>query len=279
MAQGDKIQQYRIGDYSHYMGVTRDFLKHYEQFRLLSSVTTDNGYRYYPFNQSYKILECMRLRNYGFSIKDMDVILNDDDGETVLHKLNQQTEEIRRRIEFDQALLEEQLRFSQWLTKMNRKTSDWYVMEGEELYFLPHSNRYHFLEDERIYTILNDWVNWMPMVKSSMEIRYDKNDIGENRDYSWGLIVRKDFADRYHIPLNGAVKLLPKRKVFVYSFSHSYSLNREKELHSNPRHPVWQKMQEMGLEPTGDIYKIIFMYTHVNEFPSGQYGVFLAPAE
>ena len=54
--------QYRIGDYAKYLGVTPDFLKHYEQFRIVSSEQKENGYRYYPFGQSYKILE---LGRYG----------------------------------------------------------------------------------------------------------------------------------------------------------------------------------------------------------------------
>ena len=75
---------YRIGDYAKYLGVTPDFLKHYEQFRFVSSETKGNGYRYYPFGQSYKILECMRLRNYGMSLRDIDVALVDDDPETLM---------------------------------------------------------------------------------------------------------------------------------------------------------------------------------------------------
>ena len=65
MKEKKDIKQYRIGDYAHYMGVTSDFLKHYEQFHLISSEVMENGYRYYPFYQSSKLLECMKLRNYG----------------------------------------------------------------------------------------------------------------------------------------------------------------------------------------------------------------------
>ena len=59
------VRRYRIGDYAHYMGVGRDFLKHYEKCGLLSADHHDNGYRHFGFEQSSLILECMRLRNCG----------------------------------------------------------------------------------------------------------------------------------------------------------------------------------------------------------------------
>ncbi len=42
MKEKKDIKQYRIGDYAHYMGVTSDFLKHYEQFHLISSEVMEN---------------------------------------------------------------------------------------------------------------------------------------------------------------------------------------------------------------------------------------------
>ena len=41
------MPMYSIGDYAKYLGVTPDFLKHYEQFRIVSSKPRENGYRYY----------------------------------------------------------------------------------------------------------------------------------------------------------------------------------------------------------------------------------------
>lgn len=43
------VRRYRIGDYAHYMGVGRDFLKHYEKCGLLSADHHDNGYRHFGF--------------------------------------------------------------------------------------------------------------------------------------------------------------------------------------------------------------------------------------
>ena len=281
MEQNSKIRQYRIGEYAKYMGVTPDFLKHYEQYHLVTSVTRESGYRYYPFNQAIQILECMRLRNYGITLKDMEVILNHDDFPTVQEKLNSQIEVLERKIQFEQAVIEEHRWFSNWMERMKDKTEDWCIVDCEEMLFLPHSNRYDFIKDERIYTILNDWVSWMPMVKSCMEARKWKEENERLRfsewDYSWGLLVSQAFAAKHQIPVTDVVSRLPARKMFLYNFIAS-KINSQQELHTDSSHLALNKMRQLGLTPTGNLYKVIFMYTHTNSSPE-QYGMIAIPID
>ena len=42
---------YHIGEFAEYMGVTPDFLKHYEECDLLDVHHRENGYRYFNFDQ------------------------------------------------------------------------------------------------------------------------------------------------------------------------------------------------------------------------------------
>lgn len=66
MSNNEKtFTHYRIGDFAKYLGVTSDFLKHYEEAGLIDVVQRASGYRYYPFNQAARVIEYMRLRNYG----------------------------------------------------------------------------------------------------------------------------------------------------------------------------------------------------------------------
>lgn len=51
MSNNEKtFTHYRIGDFAKYLGVTSDFLKHYEEAGLIDVVQRASGYRYYPFN-------------------------------------------------------------------------------------------------------------------------------------------------------------------------------------------------------------------------------------
>ena len=258
MGAHEDVKQYRIGEYAHYLGVTPDFLKHYEQMGLICSVPRENGYRYYPFSQSFKILECIRLRNYGITLRDVEVMLHQDDLISTKEKLDKWAKKLEEQLRFTQALLKEHEKIDAWMAKMQKKQMDWQIVDSEELYFLPHSNRDDFIKDERIYEILNTWVAYMPLVKSCAQIRMDGTE-----NFSWGLAVSKQLAQEFHIPLNGVVKRLPPRKVFLYQFT-NYSSPYEEGYSRGSYRAALEKLQELGFTPTGDIYKIMVMYTHIN---------------
>ena len=103
------------------MGVTPDFLKHYEECGLLDVHHSENGYRYFNFDQSSRILEYMRLRNYGVTVKEMRAMLMADADEALL-LLDKKVEELRRQADRISAVLEEhkhvhasQAKPSRWL--------------------------------------------------------------------------------------------------------------------------------------------------------------------
>lgn len=274
------MRSYRIGDYARYMGVTPDFLKHYEQFRLVSSVARENGYRYYPFSQSFKILECMRLRNYGIPIRDMDVLLHDEDMPDVMRRLDARVDTLRQRIAFEQAVVDEHERMSAWLANMQGKREDWRVISGEATYFLPHTSERNFLKDERIYDVLNGFIGCMPMVKSCMRIRHAPGETLPpqlGRDYAWGLCVPVRVAQALRIPINDAVQTLPPRKLFWFDFC-EFEHTQGETNQPGPYAAMAERMRAMNLRPSGDIYMTMLMYTHVGG-PSCRYGYFAAPLD
>ena len=162
------VRRYRIGDYAHYMGVGRDFLKHYEKCGLLSADHHDNGYRHFGFEQSSLILECMRLRNCGYTVREMGGMLRDLSGEEVRQSLHEAREALEKRIKHTQAIAAEIERLEEWFDIRQSQPEDWEVTSAEGRYYLPHANGSQFLEDERIYEILPQWLDWLSVVKSSL---------------------------------------------------------------------------------------------------------------
>lgn len=60
MPNTPKTPKYRIGDFSHFTGVSSDFLKHYEEHGLLKVQVSESGYRYYTFEQAARIIKNRR---------------------------------------------------------------------------------------------------------------------------------------------------------------------------------------------------------------------------
>ena len=71
------MKQYRIGDYAKYLGVSPDFLKHYEEQGLITPSRSGSGYRYYSFTTTMRLIECVRLRNYGMTLREIREILTE----------------------------------------------------------------------------------------------------------------------------------------------------------------------------------------------------------
>lgn len=260
MADSTKMDSYRIGEYARKLGVTPDFLKYYEQLGILRSSTRENGYRYYSFNQSSKILECMRLKNYGFSVRSIDALFGDDVA-AVQEKLDCQVRELEAKVAFEQRVIREHRTFSRWMERMAEKSTDWSIDWGDEMLFLPHTNRRTFLEDPRIYEILKDWTGNMPMVKSCMEIPAPWPGASFNPETSpfrWGMAVTQAWAQEIGLPINGAVKRLHRRKLFLFSFN---GLNAP--AFGSPLAAAAEQMEALGLTPRGNCYITTFMCSNV----------------
>ena len=187
MSNQPDIRRYRIGDFARYMGVTPDFLKHYEEHGLVQATHTEAGYRYYDFRQSARILEYMRLKNCGVSLKDMKSMLSAESDEA-LALMDERLEEVRRRMLFDAAVLEEYERFRNWYERRRSRPVEWEVREIEGRSFLPHTDGQDFIKDERIYELLKSWAAWMPVVKSGMLISPSSG--SGLLQTAWGLVAR-----------------------------------------------------------------------------------------
>lgn len=270
-------KNYRIGDFAEYMGVTPDFLKHYEECGLLDVRQKENGYRYYNFDQSSRILEYMRLRNYGVTVKEMREMLMADADEAV-RLLDEKVEELKRQSDRLMAVIEEHKRVQHWQRQRALKPHDWEVKLVQPLCFLPHSVHDNFIDDKRISVLLKNWMRWLPIAKSAMHIAPTGSSC-EPYSTRWGIILPEAVAERYGIPINEVVERMPAAKSFVYHFFAEESAFSMDGI-SHGIHPMFKKLRELNLKPTGDFVLIVEMKL-INPDGSrrGGYGRFIVPIE
>lgn len=275
MKENSRSRRYRIGEYASYMGVTPDFLKHYEKNNLISAEVQNSGYRYFQFRESCRILECMRLRNYGFTVRDMEIALNQADGLQEWQMLEEKAAALERQVQLETAVLREHRRLRQWMDWMQGKEENWLVQQVGTIYFLPHSNHNDFLKDERIYEILNQWVSWMPVVKSAMQICDPQN---PQTDSYWGLLISEANAVKYGLPLGDVVQRVPACKALIYSYA-GPDFDGQTDANHDPHHPAYRQAARLGLRPTGAVYKVVLMYARMHQSPRQQYGLYIVPLE
>lgn len=249
-------RSYRIGDFAKYMGVTPDFLKHYEKNGLLNVEQRGGNYRWYGFDQASRILEYMRLRNYGVSVREMHGLITSDAFDA-MRVLDAKAASIEAEAARMLAVATEHRRLSAWFEERRRKPFDWEVRRVEASRFLPHSDRRDFIKDERIHTLLNEWIRWMPVTKSAL--RLSSADCPEDAEQlAWGLMLPESVVEKYAVPMNDAVIKLPARKALVFSF-----LGQEEAFNMDAlaagRHPAFEKVRELGLTPTAGAMLVVEM--------------------
>jgi DNA-binding transcriptional MerR regulator len=242
-------REYRIGSFARHLCVTQAFLKHYEDSGLLDVKQHENGYRYYQFPQAGRVFEYMRMHSYGVPVKQMHETVSGSE-EAAFDNIDRHAKALQKTADRMQAVVDEHFRFHKWHQAMRGRTVRWEVKEVEPVYFLPHTNGQDFIEDDRIYEILEAWCQQMPVTKSALFV--ERNPEGDTLPaLSWGLSVAESNLRRCSIPTNSIVMRLPASEAFIYHFSGLKDAFLMKDV-AEGTHPAYLKMRELGLRPAGD---------------------------
>lgn len=265
------MKQYRIGDYARYLGVTPDLLKHYEEVGLIQPSRTENGYRYYAFNTAVPLIECIRLRNYGMSLREIREILTIQtvEAERVEQRLKENVEHLREEARLDTLLAEDYAQFQRWKEPLAHADHDWDIRWSRPMCFLPHTNREDFLEDPRIYELLKDWMSYIPIVKSSMKVERDGR-------MTWGFAVDEENLKRLRLPVNDVVERVPPQKIFYYKFC-APLVTMAEEGPAAEAHPAFQTLRAMNLEGGDTYFRTILMPADWRKKAWSQYGYYAIP--
>ncbi len=247
------MKQYRIGDFARYLGVTPDLLKHYEDVGIIQSMRSESGYRYYPFYTTMFLIESIRLRNYGLTLREIRDILtvHSADNARVEALLEEKMEILGQEINLDQALREDYDSFLRWKESLGGLNRDWEIRRSRPMLFLPHTDGYDFLEDPRIYEILNQWMSYIPIVKSARKAGPDGKSV-------WGFLADGNTVRRLQLPVNDVVEQYSPRRTLYYKFC-AQLLTEKEETADNPEHPAFQKLRELGLKQDGPCFRVTLM--------------------
>ena len=268
-----QIREYRIGEFAKYLGVTPDLLKHYEDQGIIQPTRSDSGYRYYPFNTTMLLIECIRLRNYGMTLREIREILaaHQLDTAAVSSRLAENVEHMKEEILLDEALTADYEEFLAWQAPLSERDFDWEIRWSKPMAFLPHTDKYDFLQDPRIYEILKSWMSYIPIVKSSMKAE-------RNGRITWGLLVEERMIRQLKLPVNDIVEFYPPYKVFYYKFR-APLMHSSFENFDTSSHPAFQALRKLNLEPRNGYFRTTLMPADWQRDIGYQYGYYAIPVK
>lgn len=264
--------RYKIGEFSKYMGVTPDFLKHYEQFGLIQPSEIKSGYRYYDFEKASETIECIKLKNWGFSVKEIRSIVQDANLEEIMTNYQSKIDEMQNTIHFYQAVIDEYNQFKHFIESAKEQNS-WTIEYLEPTVFLPHSNNRDFMPDPHLYEIMEQWVKYLPIVHSCQRI-YNCFDENKEAYYHWGYSISKKTADQLGLIQTKPCELIERRKCLIYRHSIGSKVDVGGQIGIiNGINPI---IDQYHLKPLGEICRILYQYSH----ESGnlcQHSIFIIP--
>lgn len=251
--------QYKIGEFSKFMGVTPEFLKHYEQYGLIPPSTSEKGYRYYSFEMASEVLECIKLRNWEFSLKEIQKIITELSVEEILEMYAEKITEMKEMIRFYEAVIHDYEQTRKWI-ESKPDSDDWTIEMLEETVFLTHSNKRDFVHDPGMTRIMEQWVQWMPMVHSCQYISEFRGI--ENPDFQWGFSVPLHMAQTYGLMIDKPCRIIPAQRCLCIPLTRYTTLNLQGQ--TSCTEIVEQIVNQYHFEIKGEIYREVFQYSHEN---------------
>lgn len=160
---------YRIGEFAEKLGVTPDWLKYYEKLGLLESVTAENGYRYYTFQQSALVASCMELKNLGFHNDEILQLLKNGNFHDLMSTYTEKQAALNLEISFSNELVR-LLQYWKESEHLFMEKDNWRICTMDGFYYMPTSNRNHFVEDKSTWPRRKEWNRWLPVVRTTQRI-------------------------------------------------------------------------------------------------------------
>lgn len=196
-------------------------LKHYEKHGILDSQRKGvGGYRYYNFSQSPRILFTKQLQNWGFSLKDISLIIKGVSPDRSLKLLVQKLDILKQEHRTLNWQIKSLETFCTVLSHVKNGKFDgqWSIQDSDKYCFLPHSEGADFIPFNQQYKSLQSWINLQGITMQGALI---SNIHSANPIIQHGFIAPEDAIQdlgldsrKYAISLGGA-------KSLIYNITHS----------------------------------------------------------
>jgi DNA-binding transcriptional MerR regulator len=203
------MNEYSIGDFAKKLGVTPDFLKYYEKQGLLKPQKTPTGYRNYDAASTASVNECIKLKNWGFSSKEIEKLLNTTTYEQTVSYFQERRESLLAQINFLQGLVDYSENLAETLPYYS-SVDQWNIIKKEGFYYL--SQSINFELNHNISQIVKEWVKYMPLVAVTARVSYAP----DAPCIEWGFSAPQEIINSQNLPVDEPVEWIPSKRYLEF---------------------------------------------------------------
>jgi len=125
---------YKIGDISHIYGLSNDSLRYYERLGIVDPKRdSESGYRYYDTWDVNFLIECLRFKSYGFSLKDIEQMIRTDDLYAFEQRCRARESELLKIIHEQTATLKQLSKLRQSVSYIRSRVGEFVHAESPEM--------------------------------------------------------------------------------------------------------------------------------------------------
>lgn len=250
------MQRYRIGEFANVLGVTPDFLKYYEKEKLLiPEKDQKSGYRYYHFRQTAMLMQHIRDRNLGFSIKESQTVTNDIAFSEYMEILRRKKQSLTQSITRKQLLLQ-YISHMEQLEKWMQHPGTWYIEEVPSVWLLPHSQNDHFLGDPDLTKAAGFWYLQAPVTKSCCV--YSPDCLQGVKKTAFCLAATEESVQALNLPLPSQARKLPSGRHLIIPVHETIVWSEQTAKQEYYLTPVRQILEKYPFQVTGDFYRVMY---------------------
>ncbi len=181
-----------VGMLSKFTGVSVHTIKYYEKLGLISSNRREqSNYRSYDVQSCTDIYECIKYRNMGFPLKDIQQLLKNGDNALLSFLLEKRSKELAT--EAEELLNTRELieNYRKELADLDRKLDNWYIEDCPDFYFRRQTRGLDYMDEASCESDGINLAEYAPRSSSLLELspEYFKGDISA---FSWGQGITVD---------------------------------------------------------------------------------------
>ena len=137
-----------VGMLSKFTGVSVHTIKYYEKLGLISSSRREqSNYRSYDVKSCTDIYECMKYRNMGFSLKDIQLLLKEGDNALLSSLLEKRSQELATEVTELLNTCELIENYRKELADLDRRLGKWYIEDCPDFYFRRQTKGLNYMDE------------------------------------------------------------------------------------------------------------------------------------
>ncbi len=257
------MNKYKIGDFSNYLGVTPDLIKHYEKYDIIKGIKNEQtNYRYYSFWQSSNIFLSKMYQNLGFTLREISHILNHAETSEIFTELKTKADILKQTINKETIILEKINEIVQYEDeiKNNSFNGGWEIKTVNPFYFMAHSENCKYSQELINDIPIQQWVNLLPITSLCTKINMED---GIEEAVYFGMSVSKENAEMFDVNIDEPIERVESKKALIYKSKLTAISADPVEIANRLLKDPLELIKKHNFEISGDIYiKTLLIANH-----------------